>query len=177
MVCDRCVKVVKDILENLGIDGAAVGLGYINIPCDLTAEKLCDLDDALTGEGFEIVKTKDEGIVQQIKSLLIGLARSGNGTPMKLSVYLSEKLKTDYAALSRLFSGIEGRTIERYYIVQKIEFVKELIDYGGTTLSEIACRTGYSSVAHLSRQFKEVTGLTPSAYKESGLGHRPLDKI
>lgn len=74
MVCDRCVKVVKDILENLGIDGAAVGLGYINIPCDLTAEKLCDLDDALTGEGFEIVKTKDEGIVQQIKSLLIGLA-------------------------------------------------------------------------------------------------------
>lgn len=177
MVCDRCVKVVRDTLDSLGIAYSDVGLGFADVTRELDPSVMRSLGDALAAEGFEIIKSREEEVVEQIKSLLIKLARTQENTSMKLSVYLSGALGMDYTALSRIFSAAEGRTIERYYILQKIEYVKELIDYGGKTLSEIAHITGYSSVAHLSRQFKEVTGLTPTAYKGSGLSHRQLDKV
>ncbi|MBD5266569.1 MAG: helix-turn-helix transcriptional regulator [Bacteroides sp.] len=177
MVCDRCVKVVRDTVDSLGIPDAKVGLGFIEVPRVLDSAAMRSLGDALAVEGFEIIKSREEEIVEQIKSLLIKLARAMENTSMKLSVYLSGELGMDYTSLSRIFSAAEGRSIERYYILQKIEYVKELIDYGGKTLSEISHIAGYSSVAHLSRQFKEVTGMTPTAYKESGQSHMPLDKI
>lgn len=177
MVCDRCVKVVKDTAAALGLADASVGLGYIDIPGDLDEVLMRDLEDALEKEGFEVLKSREEELVELTKGVLIKLARADDATSRKLSVYLSETLGVDYTTLSRVFSAAEGRTIERYYILQKIEYVKELIDYGGKTLSEIAHITGYSSVAHLSRQFKEVTGLTPTSYKDSGESHRQLDKI
>ncbi|MCM1093622.1 MAG: helix-turn-helix domain-containing protein [Lachnospiraceae bacterium] len=177
MVCDRCVKVVKEAVAGLGLNGATVGLGYIEMPEKLDKSSMTALETALEKEGFEILKSREEELVELTKGILIKLARADDATSRKLSVYLSETLGVDYTTLSRIFSASEGRTIERYYILQKIEYVKELIDYGGKTMSEIAHITGYSSVAHLSRQFKEVTGLTPTAYKDSGESHRQLDKI
>lgn len=177
MVCDRCVKVVKETAAALGIADASVGLGYIDIPGELDEVLMRDLEAALEMEGFEILKSREAELVELAKGLLIKLARAEEETPRKLSVYLSEALGVDYTMLSRIFSASEGRTIERYYILQKIEYVKELIEYGGKTLSEIAHIAGYSSVAHLSRQFKEVTGLTPTSYRDSGESHRQLDKI
>jgi len=177
MVCDRCVKVVKDAAAVLGLADASVGLGYIDIPGDLDPVSMRNLETALEKEGFEILKSREAELVELAKGLLIKLARAEEETSRKLSVYLSEALGVDYTMLSRIFSASEGRTIERYYILQKIEYVKELIDYGGKTMSEIAYVAGYSSVAHLSRQFKEVTGFTPTSYKDSGESHRQLDKI
>ncbi len=177
MVCDHCVKVVKDLVASLAIDGATVDLGYIDISHSLDSNQFNVLEKALENEGFEILRTRQEELVDLTRGLLMKLARSEDVTSKKLSVYLSDALGVDYTSLSRIFSQEEGRTIERYYIRQKIEYVKELIDYGGHTLSEIADMTGYSSVAHLSRQFKEITGLTPTSYKESGRSRTQLDKI
>lgn len=177
MVCDRCVMVVSDIMRRLGHPDAEVTMGHVRLDADLTDDELDRLDAMLVDAGFELLRDRDLALVEEIKTAVILLARDSEGDQrLKLSAYLSERLGVDYRTLSRVFTATEHRSIERYYIAQKVEYVKELLDYGELTVSEIADMTGYSSVAHLSRQFRAETGLTPTEYRENG-GRTPLDKV
>jgi YesN/AraC family two-component response regulator len=181
MVCHRCVLSVEKILESLKIPFHNVNIGEIQL-CD----KINEQDKLLLGEklrsiGLELIDNRTGSMVEKIKQLVILKARNETVEKerrMKLSVYLSGKLNHEYSYLSSLFSDIEGRTIENYFIFQRIEKAKELIVYGQMNLSEIAIELDYSSVAHLSSQFKKVTGLTPSHFKEIGAAKRnTLDRI
>ncbi len=177
MVCDRCVSVVTGIMRSLGYPEAVVTMGRVALDRDLSGEELDRIDRCLVAEGFQLLRDRGASLVEKVKAAVLRLARSrDDDRKVKLSVYLSDELGVDYRTLGRLFAEHENRTIERYYIAQKIEYVKELLDYGEMTVSEIACLTGYSSVAHLSRQFREETGMTPTAYRETGK-RIPLDKV
>lgn len=179
MVCDRCVVVVRAELERAGFAVQSVGLGEAVLDTEPTPAQKAQLSARLEALGFELLEDRKARIVEAVKSSIIELVRTPDAVPsVNLSEYLGEKLRLDYRYLSNLFSETQGRTIEKYYIAQKIERVKELLVYDELTLSEIAFRLGYSSVAHLSAQFKRTTGLTPSYYKRFGAGkRRPLDKL
>lgn len=179
MVCNRCVLVVKQELEKLKLQPLSVTMGEVELKEPLTANLLQQLNERLNDLGFELLDDKKQKQIEKIKSLLI---KKVQGAEMEehfsISEYLSKSLNKDYAYISRLFSEVEGITIEQYFILQKIEKVKEWLVYDELTLSEIAWKLGYSSVAHLSAQFKKVTGLTPSYFKTLGNAQRkPLDKI
>ena len=175
-MCDRCVMTVTRIFNDLGLDLVDVGLGYAVITGDVTPEVLRRIDGELRNVGFELIEDDDISMVERVKIFLTRLARDGGGDNIKLSVAVAREFG-DYKSVLRVFSTVEGRTMERYLITQRIEYVKELLDYGELTLSEIAWRTGFSSVAHLSRRFKDETGMTASEYKALAPGRRPLDKI
>lgn len=179
MVCDRCKKSVTKILCDLGIEHKAVLLGEVRLDKQIDKSLKEKLSSRLLAEGFEIIDDRKSRVIEQIKKSLIELIQ--NEYPDKrinLSKYLAQQLNHDYSYLSNLFSSVEGKTIEHYFIQQKIEKVKELLVYDELTLSEIAYRLGYSSVAHLSNQFKKETGLTPSYFKTIGSSKRQsLDKI
>lgn len=177
MVCDRCVASVRALLAALGLGGAQVGMGWAEMPDGLDGERLDAIARALKAEGFELLRSSDEALVERIKAALIALARRADGQSVKLSQQLPGMLPVDYKQASAAFSAHEGRTIEKFFIAQKVEYVKELLEYGQLTVSEIAWRTGYSSVAHLSRQFKQVAGCTPTQYQASHAQRRPLDQI
>jgi AraC family transcriptional regulator len=179
MVCNRCVKSVVGVLQGLGIAYQSVLLGEILLAQEITAGQQEALRKALAEEGFELIDDKKTRVIEQIKRLIIKRVNSElDETTDNLSHYLSAHLHLDYPYLSTLFSSVEGTTIEKYYIAQKIEKAKELLVYGELSLSEIAYRLGYSSVQHLSNQFKKVTGLTPSHFKLVGAEKRkPLDKV
>lgn len=179
MVCNRCRMVVKNELEKLGMHPLNVQLGEVELAEKPSAHQMDELKHNLAQVGFELIDTKKGRIIEKIKNVVIDLIHhSEDQTKLKYSEYLSEKLNHDYSYLSKLFSEVEGKTIEQYIIAQKIEKVKELLVYDELTLSEIAWKLGYSSVAHLSAQFKKVTGLTPSFYKDKGMHHRkPLDGV
>ncbi len=174
MVCDRCIAAVRSSLENLNIKVLDVDLGKAVIAD--TAPDYRRLEQELRRLGFALVRDKNEIITERIKALLIvRIHYNENPTDEKVSDYLSKHLHTDYSTLSKIFSQTEGITIERYIILQKIERVKELIGYGEMNFSEIAYHLQYSSVSHLSRQFKQVTGMTLSAYKN--LENNPRKRI
>ena len=176
MVCNHCVSAVRQALTELGLTPVSVELGRAEIVEDLTNERLDQLAARLEASGFELISDPTKDIVESIKREIIMMVRSDEPVSQKLSDYLSAKLNRDFRALSRIFSDTEGRTIENYLIMQKIERVKELLLDGELNVSEIAYRTGYSSVAHLSRQFKEITGMTPSDFRRDG--HRlPLNEV
>lgn len=176
MVCNHCVAAVRSALTELGFTPDHVELGRAEIPTDLSDEDLNRIGQRLQASGFELISDPAKDMAESIKIEIIMLIRSGKNPLVKISTYLSEKLRTDYRTLSRVFCEVEGRTIETYVILQKIERVKELLLDGQLTVSEIAWQTGYSSVAHLSRQFKEVTGMTPSEFRREG--HRiPINEI
>ncbi len=177
MVCPRCVMAVRDVLQSLGYTATQVNIGNATVAQDLDAAQLNELDEHLQAIGFELLRNGDEALVERIKTAVIFLSRRDDGSPVKLSDELSAALKTDYKQLSALFSAHEHRTIERFYIAHKVEHVKELLDYGQLSVSEIAYRTGYSSVAHLSRQFKQVTGLTPSQYRDAKPQRQSLNSV
>lgn len=179
MVCDRCKMVVKNELLKLGIQPVSVELGEIKLAAAPAAEQLSDFIAALKPLGFELIDDKKSRIIERIKNLVIDLVHHAEEpTKLKYSEYISTHLHHDYPSLSKLFSEVEGITIEQYIIRQKIEKVKELLVYDEFSLSEIADKLGYSSVAHLSAQFKKVTGLTPSFFKDLGIRTRsPLDKV
>lgn len=179
MVCSRCIMVVQNELDKLGLSATNVGLGEVTLEKDLTAEKKKKLEEALTPLGFELIDDKKSRIIEKIKNVIIEQVRDlDNELKTNLSDVLSSRLHNDYNYLSNLFSEVEGTTIEKYFIAQKIEKVKELLVYDELTLSEIAFRLNYSSVAYLSNQFKKVTGLTPSHFKQIGEEKRkPLDKV
>lgn len=179
MVCNRCKMVVKNELEKLGHEPVSVELGEVEIKGDLSAEEKENLSTALQNLGFDLIDDKKSRMIERIKNLIVELVHQ-NHSELKtnLSEYLSAQLHHDYASLSNLFSEVEGTTIEKYFIAQKIEKVKELLVYDELSLSEIADRLNYSSVAYLSSQFKRVTGLTPSHFKNiKGIKRKSLDEV
>ncbi len=177
MVCDRCIASVKNILTGLQIPFENVGLGHVIVKSEEIPYN--ELGKQLKAEGFELVIDKNQEIVERIKSLIINQIHYSDGEfNQNFSQFLENKLNTEYSRLSKIFSETEGMTIEKYIILQKIEKVKELIVYGEMNFSEIAYQLGYSSSAYLSKQFKEITGLTLSQYKKMPDKHRnTLDSI
>lgn len=179
MVCNRCIMVVKSELEKFGYEPLNVTLGEVLLKNELTVNEKKALNKHLKTFGFEITDDKKGRLIGQIKSSIIEIVHQQT-TELKsnLSDYLSAKLHHDYTYLSNLFSEVEGTTIEKYFIAQKIEKVKELLVYDELSLSEIADQMHYSSVAYLSNQFKKVTGLTPTYFKNVKEAKRkPLDEV
>lgn len=167
MVCNRCIMAVEDVLKSLDIKPISVTLGEAELAAGPSAEVLLLLDKKLQKIGFEIIEDKKSRLIERIKNEIVYLVHhSGEVLNTNLSHWLSVKLNYDYTYLSNLFSEVEGTTIEKYYIAQRIEKVKELLVYDELTLAQIADMLGYSSAAYLSGQFKKVTGLTPSHYKD-----------
>jgi AraC-like DNA-binding protein len=159
--------VVKSELDKLGLHHLRVELGETEIQEDLTPRQLKQLDIALRKTGLELMDDKKSVIVEKIKSIIIELVHySDSQIKVNLSDYLSDKLNHNYSHLSSLFSEVKGTTIEQFYLAHKIEKVKELLVYDELNLTEIAYKLHYSSVAHLSNQFKKMTGLTPSHFKD-----------
>lgn len=181
MVCRRCILTVEDILTKAAIAFDKVIFGEIHLRDKLTEKQKDILLKELESVGFELIDSHTSILIEKAKQLIIKKARNEDGkseTKLNLSKFLSDKLNYEYTHLSSMFSAIEGRTIEQYFIEQRIEKAKELIVYRQLTLSEIALELNYSSVAHLSSQFKKITGLTPSYYKEVGAAKRKaLDKV
>jgi AraC-like DNA-binding protein len=179
MVCQRCKMAVRQELQKLGLQPLSVELGEVELEEAPDAAKTEEIEEALNAIGFELIDDKKSRVIEKIKSLVIELIhQSDEQTRLKYSEYISNKLHYEYTYLSKLFSEVEGTTIEQYIIAQKIEKVKELLVYDELSLSEIAYKLGYSSVAHLSAQFKKVTGLTPSFFKSPGGRQRkPLDEV
>ena len=158
--------VVKSELEKLGLLYADVKIGEADIIGDIPLEQLSQLDFALRKSGLQLMDDKKSILVEKIKSAIIELVHyTEEQIKVNLSDYLSEKLQYDYTYMANLFSEVKGITIEKFYLTHKIEKVKELIVYDELNLSEIAFKMHYSSVAHLSNQFKKITGLTPSHFK------------
>ena len=169
MVCKRCVMVVSQIFDDAGIEVENVQMGKVTANKELEADKLNEVNKKLKSVGFEIISDSKRRLIEQIKNIVIDYVYHYNGdNTFNFSTILSEKLHLDYPYLTTLFSSVEGITIEKYLINLKIERVKELLVYGEKTLSEIAWEMGYSSVAHLSGQFKKVTGFTPTYFKRLG---------
>ena len=179
MVCDRCIMVVQNELEKLGLDAKNIKLGEVILSKEITSLEKENLSKTLEPLGFEVIDDKKGRIIEKIKNIIIDLVHhQDSDVKTNLSDVLSDKLHHDYNYLSNLFSEVEGTTIEKYFIAQKMEKVKELLVYDELSLSEIANRLNYSSVAYLSNQFKKVTGLTPSHFKQIKEDKRkPLDKV
>lgn len=179
MVCNRCIMVVQNELDKLSLNVKNIKLGEVILDKELTDEQKKNFEIVLISLGFELIDDKKSRIIEKIKNIIIELVHhQGNDTKNNLSDVLTSKLHNDYNYLSNLFSEIENTTIEKYFIAQKIEKVKELLVYDELSLSEIAFRLNYSSVAYLSNQFKKVTGLTPSHFKLIREDKRkPLDEV
>jgi len=179
MVCNRCIMVVKSELERFGYQPLHITLGEALISNELTDKEKEILNQHLKTFGFAIIDDKKSRLIGQIKSSIIEIVHQQNSElKSNLSEFLSTKLHHDYSYLSNLFSEVEGTTIEKYFIAQKIERVKELLVYDESSLSEIADQMNYSSVAYLSNQFKKVTGLTPTYFKNIKADKRkPLDEV
>lgn len=173
MVCPRCIMTVEDILNTNHLLYKSVRLGEVELEGEPTQEQLKELDTNLQKVGFEILDDQKKKQIEKIKTILIKKVQSGDiEEHFILSETLSKELHKEYTQISRLFSEVEGVTIEQYFILQKVEKVKEWLVYSELTLSEISWKLGYSSVAHLSAQFKKITGLTPSQFKQIGISHR-----
>ncbi|MFA9213132.1 MAG: helix-turn-helix domain-containing protein [Candidatus Methylacidiphilales bacterium] len=179
MVCNRCVLVVKSELEKLGHLPSTISLGEVELKDDLADFEKTNIDIHLKTFGFQLIDDKKSRLIGQIKSSIIEIIHHQNSElKSNLSNYLINKLHHDYTYLSNLFSEVEGTTIEKYFIAQKIEKVKELLVYDELSLSEIADQMNYSSVGYLSNQFKKITGLTPTHFKNvKEKKRKPLDKV
>lgn len=166
MVCDRCIMAVENVLQEIQLPKVDVQLGIARIATQLTEQKKDDLRQRLKQLGFELLDDKRHQTIDRIKTLIIELVHyNDNASNERLSYYLSSRLGQDYSALSKLFSEFSGITIERYYILQRIERAKELLCYDELSLKQIALKMHYSSTAYLSSQFKSITGMTPSQFK------------
>ncbi len=179
MVCNRCIMVVKNQLEQLGLQPVSVELGIAILPDKITDEVYHAVKVSLEPFGFELIDDKKSQMIEQIKDAIIELVHyNDNDLKVNLSDYLTTKLNRDYSSLSKLFSEVTNTTIEKYLIAQKIERAKELLVYGELSLNEIADKLNYSSAAYLSAQFKSITGLTPSHFKKIKENKRkPLDEV
>ncbi len=179
MVSNRCKMIVKSELEKLGLHYLIVELGEVEIMENLSVELKDKLNTALKISGLEIIDDKKSILIERIKNIVIELVHySEDQLKINFSDYLSEKLNYDYTYLANIFSENKGITIEHYMIAHKIERIKELIIYNELNITEIAYKMHYSSVSHLSNQFKKVTGLSPSYYKNLKNKKRtPLEKV
>ena len=166
MVCIRCKMVVRDQLKRITTDSAVVKLGEVEIAGTMNASQLNEFRSALLKFGLEVLDDKKGVLIDKIKQVIVELIHyADEPAKVNFSDYLSEKLNHDYTYLANLFSEVEGINIEHYIIMHKIERVKELLVYDELSLTEISYKLHYSSVAHLSNQFKKITGLTPSHFK------------
>jgi AraC family transcriptional regulator len=178
MVCPRCISAVEQVLNGLGAGPLYVHLGEACLKEDLTPQQLEQLSAQLQQLGFELLEDARKKQIEKIKSVIIEQVHYKEQAKFSLPELLSKALHKEYSQLSKLFSETEGMTIEHFLILQRIEKVKELLAYNEMNLNEIAFKLDYSSVAHLSAQFKKVTGLTPSQFKAQGIRLRkPLDGI
>lgn len=179
MVCLRCIKVVREELQKLGIEYNSVQLGEVKLAEEIPAEKHDRLRITLLENGFELIDDSRTKLIEEVKTLIIkSIYESNKPEEINYSDYLFKATGKPYTVLSSLFSSVENTTIEKFIISQKIERTKELLVYGELTLSEIAYRLGYSSSQHLSGQFKKITGFTPSYFKDLKEQKRQfIDKI
>jgi AraC-like DNA-binding protein len=178
MVCDRCIRVVTQELERIGLDLRSVTLGEVTLTGSARDLPLEQIKKSLEENGFELIEDRKARTIEQLKLAVIRLVRKKGDRNLKYSAYLSEELGLEYHYLSALFSSVENVTIEQYIIRQRVERAKELLKYGELTLSEIAYDLGYSSVQHLSSQFKRITGLTPTQFKRMTINIRTaLDHV
>jgi len=179
MVCPRCIETVRGIFNELEVQTESIKLGEVKINKSLSSTQVEVLSHKLSNHGFELLENQKSKMINQIKSIIVDQIHHRNESlNINFSTLLTEQLNHEYTSLSKLFSSVEGITIEKFILKQKIEKVKELLFYDELTLTEIAFRMNYSSVAHLSNQFKKETGMTPSAFK--GLrkpAHQSLDNL
>ena len=167
MVSLRCKMIVRSELEQLGLHATILELGEVEITEELSPQQQDSLKVALIKYGLELMEDKKSMLIERIKNIVVEMIHYSDEPPvLNFSTYLSEKLNYDYNYLSNLFSEVKGTTIEHYIIAHKIERAKELLIYNELTLTEIAEKLHYSNVAHLSNQFKKVTGLTPTFFKK-----------
>ncbi len=177
MVCPRCIIAVKNILESEGVTVKSISLGDAETEEELTDERRLSVARKLQDMGFELLDDPRSQLVEQIRIAVLKWVRMNEERP-KLSDYLADNLKKDYSTLSKLFSEVRGITIERFAIIHRIEYAKELLCYSQLSTSEIAYKLGYSSPAHLSSQFKQVTGMTPKDFRAQGQhGRISLDAL
>ena len=181
MVCPRCIKVVSDELQTLGLEVKNIELGKVELRKSISPEVLQQVKSVMEKNGFELLDDKKSRVIERIKVLLIEGIRDGKFSQMdiNLSEYISESVHMEYTHLSTLFSSVEGKSIERFLILQKIERIKELITYDELSVKQIADQLGYSSLQALSNQFKKETGLTPTEFKKIARGSRrkPISDI
>lgn len=178
MVCPRCIMSVTETFDKLGYTPDSVSLGKVHIKENLDKEQIAALETALSEKGFELIHDAQTEMVDRIKQAIIDTVRAEKPSTLPISVILKRILGVEFSVLSRTFAAAEGRTIEKYYLLQRVERVKELIDYDELSIKEIAWQSGFSSIAHLSRQFKQLTGLTPTEYKSSLDAEREgVDKV
>lgn len=179
MVCNRCIMVIQQVFEDLGYPPVRISLGEVETANPINHDDLEKLRKKIVSYGFELIDDTKSQLIEKIKNTIIRLVHHSNeDSKVNHSSYIESHLNRDYAYLSTLFSEVEGTTIEKYIIHQKIERVKELLVYDELTLSGIADKMGYSNVAYLSSQFKKVTGLTPSHFKQVKENKRkPLDEV
>jgi len=175
MVSNRCKMVVKQALEGLGLHSTSINLGEVEILESLSPEQRAEVNVVLLRSGLELMDDKKAMLIEKIKNIITEMVHYSDELPrQKFSTFLSEKLDYNYTYVANLFSETEGTTIEHYILLHKIERVKELILYDELNLTEIAWKMNYSSVAHLSRQFKQITGLTPTFFKTLKVKRRSM---
>ncbi|MBI3112577.1 MAG: helix-turn-helix transcriptional regulator [Ignavibacteriales bacterium] len=175
MVCPRCIKVVREEFTRLGLDVRSVVLGEVVVGGTAESLPTDTIRRVLEDNGFELIEDKRVKTIEKVKHAVLKLAQNDyEKSPIRLkdSEFIAKEVGLEYHYLTTLFSSVENITIEQYLILQKIEHVKELLKYNELSLSEISYRMGYSSVAHVSNQFKKVTGMTPSEFKKLGGSHR-----
>jgi AraC-like DNA-binding protein len=179
MVCPRCIMAVRDELNELEIQFQDVQLGQVILSDPIDKQKLKSLSNQLNALGFELLEPGKSVLISKIKTVIIEqIHQEQEPLSINFSSLISDELNHEYTYLSRLFSSVEGITIEKFIVLQKIEKVKEYLIYNQMTLSEIANEMNYSSVSHLSSQFKKETGMTPTKFKGQSSHHRkPLDKL
>lgn len=180
MVCNRCIKVVNDELDKLGFKILSIELGKVEIQKKIDDAHIKTISEVLNNNGFELIDDKKSKLIDKIKTTIIELIhyQKEKAEHINISDFLSNEIGFDYSYLSNSFSSFEGTTIEKYIINQKIERVKELLVYDELSLNEISYQLGYSSVQHLSNQFKKITGLSPSHFKKVKENKRkPLDEV
>lgn len=167
MVSQRCKMVVKEAFSALGLQYISVDLGVVDVLGDLSDDQQSKLKDWLQRSGLELLDDKKAILIERIKNIVVEMIHHSDDLPeLKYSEYISQALGYNYTYLANIFSEVKGITIQQYIIINKIEKVKELILYNDLNLTEISYKLNYSSVAHLSRQFKKITGLTPSYFKK-----------
>lgn len=174
MVCPRCVMAVKTVMGKVGLEYSNVELGEVELVREPDAEQIAEFKMLLEEMGFELLDDARKQVIEKVKSFLIQVIQSGHiDEHFSLSEEIAERMHKEYSSISKLFSQVESVTIEQFFILQKIEKVKEWLAYDEYTLSEIAYKLGYSSVGYLSNQFKKTTGYTPTVFKQQ---HRVLRK-
>ena len=181
MVCDRCIKVVREEFGKINVGLKHIELGEVDTESELNEAKISEVKQMLQTNGFELLDDKRATLVENIRTLIIEEVQYLKGhkpASLNFSDYLSQKTGYEYSYLSNLFSSETGQTIEQYIIAQKVEKVKEWLSYNELSLCEMAWRLSYSSAAHLSNQFKKVTGLTPGEFKKTNtLPRKTLDRV